>query len=78
MTSMLDQVRALGYEVIRVPRCNQMLDAGSTPNGIDFGQNPDLRGLSAVEVLDRLVAGARTRGLRIILDRHRPDANAQS
>jgi endoglucanase len=55
-----------------------MLDAGSTPNGIDFGQNPDLRGLSAFEVLDRLVAGARTRGLRIILDRHRPDANAQS
>ncbi len=78
MTSMLDQVRALGYNVIRVPWCNQTLDAGITPNGIDFGQNPDLRGLSAVEVLDWLVAGARTRGLRIILDRHRPDANARS
>ena len=29
-------------------------------------------------MLDKLVAGARTRGLKIILDRHRPDANSQS
>ena len=78
MTAMLDQVRTLGYNVIRVPWCNQMLDAGSTPNGIDFAQNPDLRGLPAIEVLDRLIAGARARGLKVILDRHRPDASAQS
>jgi endoglucanase len=29
-------------------------------------------------VLDKLVLGARERGLKIILDRHRPDANGQS
>jgi endoglucanase len=78
MTAMLDQVRTLGYNVIRVPWCNQMLDAGSTPNGIDFAQNPDLRGLTAVEVLDRFIAAARARGLKVILDRHRPDARGQS
>jgi endoglucanase len=78
MSSMLDQIKSLGYNSIRVPFCTQMLDAGSTPNGIDFNQNPDLTGLAPIQILDKLVAGARARGLRLVLDRHRPDSNAQS
>lgn len=78
MGSMLDQIRDLGYNTIRVPYCNQMLNAGSVPNGIDFFQNPDLSGLSGLQILDKLVTGARSRGLKIILDRHRPDSNGQS
>jgi endoglucanase len=78
MSSMLDQIKTLGYNVIRVPYTNQMFLAGSTPNGIDFTQNPDLQGASALQILDKLVAGAQARGLRIILDRHRPDASGQS
>ncbi len=78
LDSMLDQIHSLGYNVIRVPWCNQMLDAGSTPNGIDFSQNPTLMGLSALQILDHVVAGAHARGLRIILDRHRPDSGSQS
>jgi endoglucanase len=76
--SMLDQVQSLGYNVIRVPYTNQMLRAGSTPNGIDFTQNPDLQGLTPLALLDKLIDGAKARHLRIILDRHRPDANGQS
>jgi endoglucanase len=78
MTSYLDQIKSLGYNTLRVPFASQMLDPGSTPNGIDFGKNPALVGLSPVQVLDRLVAEAGARGLKIILDRHRPDSNAQS
>ena len=78
MGSMLDQIKTLGYNVIRVPYSNQLFDAGSTPNSIDFNQNPDLVGLDGLHILDKLVAGAQARGLRIILDRHRPDASAQS
>jgi aryl-phospho-beta-D-glucosidase BglC (GH1 family) len=78
MSSMLDQIKTLGFNTIRVPYTNQMFDAASTPNGIDFNQNPDLQGLTALQILDKLVAGAESRGLRIILDRHRPDASAQS
>ena len=36
MSSMLDQIRDLGYNTIRVPFSNQLFDAGSIPNGIDF------------------------------------------
>jgi len=78
LDSMLDQIQALGYNTLRLPYCNQMFDAGSTPNGIDFRLNPDLQGLSALQILDKLVAGASRRGLKIVLDRHRPDSGSQS
>ena len=78
MGSLLDQIKALGYNCLRVPYCNQLFDAGSTPNGIDYNLNPDLQGLTGLQILDKLVAGARARGLKIILDQHRPDSGGQS
>ncbi len=78
MGSFLDQIRELGYNTIRVPFSNQLFDAASTPNGVDAAKNPDLVGKTGLEILDHLVAGAGARGLKIILDRHRPDASAQS
>ena len=78
--SMLDQIKAEGFNAIRLPYSNEMLDPGSTPNGIDFsgGKNADLQGLKPVQVLDRIVSAAGARGLKVILDRHRPDADSQS
>src|SRR5262249_37858516 len=35
LDSMLDQIRSLGYNSIRVPYSNQLFDAASTPSGID-------------------------------------------
>ena len=78
MDSCLDQIAELGYNCLRVPYCNQMLDPQSVPNGIDFSLNPQLRGLSSLEVLDALVEGAEQRGMRVILDRHRPSSSSQS
>lgn len=78
MAAFLDQIKSLGFNTIRVPYCSQLFDSGSTPNGIDFNQNPDLQGLTGIQILDKLVDGAGARGLRIILDRHRPDSGAQS
>jgi endoglucanase len=75
---MLDQIVSAGFNTVRLPYSNQLFDAASRPNGVDFQKNPDLLGLSGGEVLDRIVDGARQRGLRVILDRHRPTAWAQS
>src|SRR6266496_1823077 len=33
---MLDQIKSLGYNTIRLPYSNQLFDAGSTPNSISF------------------------------------------
>jgi endoglucanase len=75
---MLDQIAQTGFNSIRLPYSNQLFDAASAPNGIDFDKNPDLRGLTGLEIMDRVVRGAGQRGLRVILDRHRPDAAGQS
>ena len=78
MDDLLDVTDSLGYNVIRLPFCNQLFDPGSTPTGIDFNQNPALVGLSGLEIMDKVIEGAGARGIRVLLDRHRPDANAQS
>ncbi|WP_218030970.1 cellulase family glycosylhydrolase [Dictyobacter aurantiacus] len=75
---MLDQISSLGYNTIRLPYSNQLFDSGSTPNGIDFSKNPDLQGLSGIQIMDKIIDYAGQKGLRIILDQHRPDSGAQS
>lgn len=78
LASILDQIQSLGFNVIRLPYCNQLFDGGSKPNGINFALNPDLPGLDGLGLIDKIVDGAAARRLKVILDRHRPDANAQS
>jgi endoglucanase len=76
--SMLDQVKSLGYNTLRLPYSNQLFDQGSLPNGINYTKNPDLRGLNGLQLMDKIIGYASDIGLRIILDRHRPDAASQS
>ncbi|MBV9258424.1 MAG: glycoside hydrolase family 5 protein, partial [Ktedonobacteraceae bacterium] len=76
--NILDQVKALGYNTLRLPYSNQLFDPGSTPQGINYSLNPDLRGLQGLPLLDKIVNYASQIGLHIILDRHRPGAEAQS
>lgn len=68
---MLDQIKREGYNVIRLPFSNAMLKMGVMPSGIDYQKNPDLNGLTALQVMDKIVLGANERGLKIILDNHR-------
>jgi len=72
--SMMDQMKSLGFNTIRLPYSNQLFDAGSTPNGIDFSKNPDLQGLKGLGIMDKIVDYAGQIGLRILLDHHRSDA----
>jgi endoglucanase len=75
---MLDQMVQAGFNTIRFPFSNDFLDGDNQPQDINYQLNPDLVGLHGLSLLDRLVAGAGQRGLKVILDRHRPDAYAQS
>jgi endoglucanase len=76
--SMLDQIRSSGFNTIRLPYTNQMFDAASKPTGINYRLNPDLKGLKGLPLMDKIVKGATDRGLMVLLDRHRPTAQAQS
>jgi aryl-phospho-beta-D-glucosidase BglC (GH1 family) len=72
--SMLDQMKSLGFNTVRIPYSNQMFDEGSLPVGIDFEKNPDLEGLTPLEILDKIVSYAGEINLAIILDHHRSEA----
>jgi endoglucanase len=76
--AMLDQIVALGFNTIRLPFSDDALVPGRLAQSINYELNPDLRGLTGVEVMDVLVQGASERGLKVILDRHRPTSEAQS
>jgi endoglucanase len=76
---MLDQIVRAGFNTIRLPFSSQFLDdPTSQPQHINYALNPDLQGKSGLALLDRLVEGAQQRGLKIILDRHRPTASEQT
>ena len=78
--SVLDQIASLGYNTLRLPYSDDILKPGTVPNSIDFsgGKNTDLQGLDSLHVLDKIIGYAGQIGLRVILDRHRPDAGGQS
>src|SRR5260370_30535471 len=75
---MLDQIKSLHYNTIRLPYSNEVFDLSSKPNGINYTLNPDLQGLTGLPLMDKIIGYASQIGLRIILDQHRASANAQS
>jgi endoglucanase len=77
MSVLLDQIRSLGFNTLRIPWSSELLDPGSVPKGFDPSTyNPDLAGLTGPEIMDKLVAGAAARGLYVILDHHRASAGS--
>lgn len=84
--SMLIQMRDLGFNCVRLPYSDAMLDKTPT-NGIQInawgtdpytktkGINVDLAGLSSLQIMDKIIDKAGTLGLRIILDNHSREAD---
>ncbi len=70
LDDMLDQIADLGFNTIRLPFSAAMLDDDAPVSGIDVNTNPDLDGLTSIEVMDAVIERAGERGLAIVLDRH--------
>ncbi|MFN0143100.1 MAG: Calx-beta domain-containing protein [Mycobacterium sp.] len=73
---MINEMAGLGFNTIRLPYSSELLHTTAAPNGIDFSKNPDLQGLSGVQVMDAVIAYAGQQGMRVILDHHRSGAGA--
>jgi len=74
-TSILDQVKSLGFNTLRVPFSNEMLRSDAVTSSINFAQNPDLQGLTPIQCLDKIVEYCGKIGLKVILDRHSAKAD---
>ena len=73
---MMDQMVALEFNTIRLPYSSEMLHTTKMPSGIDFYRNPELAGLTPIEIMDEVIRYAGEVGLRVILDHHRSSAGA--
>jgi len=81
--SILKAIRQNGYNSIRIPYSNQMVEANPKPVNISFSNstgpiNTDLQGLTSLEILDKIVDFAGAIGLRVILDNHRSEAGTSA
>ena len=74
----IDRMASLGFNTIRVPYSGDALKPDAVATSINSFTNPDLLNLRPLEILDRVIDYAGSRGMRIILDRHRPTAAGQT
>ena len=76
----LDEMKTSGFNLIRLPFSSDIFAPGAKPSAsaIDPVKNADLLALTCLQLLDRLVASAGQRGIRIILDYHRLVGGAAS
>jgi len=72
----LREAVADGFNTLRFPWSDLTLTASPKPGAINYKLNPGLKGLSSMEVLDKLVQYAGSIGLRIIFDHHTNDGGA--
>ena len=78
LSDLLDQIVGLGFNTIRLPFTNELFDPGRVPKDIDPQLNPELNGISGLDLMDKVIEAASRRCLKVILDRHRPEARSQS
>lgn len=72
-TTILDQVKMLGYNVVRLPFSNELVERNPVVTRA-VRANPGLKGKRALDVLDLLAAYAGQIGLKLLLDDHRSRA----
>ncbi|MBV8707640.1 MAG: cellulase family glycosylhydrolase, partial [Acidobacteriaceae bacterium] len=77
--SILNAVKANGYNTVRLPYSNQMVESPIVPSNISYNNssgaiNTDLRGLNSLGIMDKIITYAGQIGLRVILDNHRSEA----
>jgi endoglucanase len=75
--SFLDQVKSMGITVIRLPYSDDIMSNPPVQSLNDY-VNPELKGATTLQLMDAIVQYCGQIGLRIILDRHRPDSGGQS
>ncbi|MBV9451355.1 MAG: cellulase family glycosylhydrolase [Streptosporangiaceae bacterium] len=77
--TIINDIQSLGYNTIRIPFSNQMVETPVVPQNLTFFNNngpvnTDLKGLNSLQILDKIITYAGQVGLKVILDDHRSEA----
>ncbi|GAC1444713.1 MAG: hypothetical protein NVSMB52_04300 [Chloroflexota bacterium] len=73
----LRMMKVLGYNSIRLPFSEELVQRNPLVKK-HLGANPELVGMHALDIMDRIIAAAGAYGLSVILDNHRSDAGWSS
>lgn len=68
-------LREHGFNSIRLPWSNELLETNPVVKPEHLAANPELVGLRGLEVMDRVIAAAAAEGLMVVLDNHRSRAD---
>ncbi len=68
------QIRGLGFNTVRIPLSNQLVESNPVPGNYALAANPSLQGQSALAILDQVIASLTSAGIMVILDNHGSDA----
>ncbi len=66
----MKEMVAAGFNTIRIPWSDALLAASPTAGSINYTLNPDLQGLTSIQVLQKIVSYAGQIGLKVIFDHH--------
>ncbi len=77
--TILNTIHAEGYNTIRLPYSNQMVETPIIPTTLATGNaggpiNTDLVGLNSLQIMDKVISAAGALGLKVILVNHRSEA----
>jgi endoglucanase len=71
LASIAARVRALGFNSVRLPWCNEMVARNPVISPALLSANPELVGKTALEVFDAVVEALVAQGVVVVLDNHR-------
>lgn len=75
--ALLNRVKSMGLTVIRLPYSDDIM-ANQVVQGVNTAVNPDLVGITTLVLMDKIIDYCGQLGIRVIIDRHRPDSGGQS
>jgi len=75
----LDFLVKNNFNAIRVPFHLHLVLNDAQPGSVNYASNPELQGLTSLQVMDKIIAAAAAKGLLVMLDLHSflPDTNTQ-
>lgn len=76
LDQIIARVKSLGLNTIRLPFSNQLVEQNPIVT-THLDANPELQGLHALDIMDRIVSSAGQHGIRIILDDGRSSVGTQ-
>lgn len=70
LATIIDQIRAIGLNSVRLPWANETLERNPIPPGYAVKANPEFRGKRALDIMDAVITALARAHILVILDNH--------